>query len=768
MPKRSREHNSNTVTPDENIRGNIRGQGIIRGKLIDLATIGLLVPVLLPLVVVFTQTLYFESDPRAAATLQTISLGPTGMAYLVVASVAVAAIALLVTAWAQGKIRWWSSALVAAGIVPCLLQMPAHFTNRLHAGAWIAAASLGLAAAHLAQFPRAKRLIVTALIAMALPLFIQGAWYVYAEHPATVQSFMDNESQSIQARGLTVGSAEHAKYLTRLQGNDVIGAVGMSNVLGSITAAIALLAVCCFTLTLRRRLGWIHTTAIAALAVLAAWALMLTQSKGALLALSATGALAVITLLLTRFKPTARRLFPALCILLVLSGSASVLIRGSLGPPKDHTGERSLLFRFHYWQGAAQILINDPAAILKGIGTGHFKDRYEAVRNPISPETVSSTHNVFIDYTATLGLGGIAWSLLLLTWLFNAGTTLKNDLARPSNPDRAPPEPSPSNKPIKLFALLAAIVFGTQYYVQLPGLYAETAILWLIGTLGFALIATYIIYPVLSVANKWVNVALTLAAVLLLLHAQIEMTFFWTSSAAFVWVVLGAASAKPLQPQDQTTQKRPLVRTLPAACLFLLSATLLFTYAEPMAKHQSHLANAANLLRISGPPAALDELDRAAAVIPNDPTTTRWRVRLREEIAIALYDNNKPDDAAQFLDQAMTVLDQAENAGLTGLSAARRRGTLTLGAYYITQNRRWLSLAQTAYTKATQLSPNNLNDHIRLADTLWQLGQFDSAQEAYQRALKISDQYYLDPNAQLPQAERKRITARLTASDASP
>lgn len=736
-------------------------------KLIDLATLALLVPVLLPLVVVFSQVLYFESDPRnpGAQAAETITFGPAGSAFLATACVAIAALVMLVAAFAGAKIRWCSSALIAAGIVPCLIVMPEHFTSRMHTGAWIAAASLGLAAAHLAQFPRAKRIILTALIALALPLFIQGAWYVYVEHPATVQSFMANEQQSIESRGLAFGSTEHAKYLTRLKGNDVIGAVGMSNVLGSIVAAITLLSVFVFTLSAWRKLGKGYLAATAGLTCLAAWALVLTQSKGAMLALIGTAGFALCVYGLTRIKPSARRAIPALCVVFVLMGSAAVLLRGAAGPPDDHTGERSLLFRYHYAQGAAKILLNDPAAMLLGVGPGQFKNRYEAVRNPISPEVVSSTHSVFVDYIAMLGLGGIAWSLLLIAWMFNAGKVAGRDAASLQSHDRGPP----ADKPFKLFALLAAIVFGIQYYVQLPGLYAETAILWLVGAVGFILIAAYVVYPVWFVSRAWGNLAAAFAACMLMLHAQIEMTFFWTSAAAFMWVVAATASASPCEnPRLQASRAWP--RFIPALVLVILAVVMLITHAQPVARHQSHLAKAADLLRTVGPPAAITELDQAAAVIANDPTTTRWRIRLREEIAIALKANSQPDAAAQYLNQALAVSEQAQQAGLDGLTAARRQGILALSAFYITDNRAWLTRAQSAYKTTTQLSPHGLNDHVRLADTSWLLSDFDTAQAAYRRALEISDQYFLDPDTQLPDPERKRINARLTdnADDVTP
>jgi tetratricopeptide (TPR) repeat protein len=750
----------------------------LQAKLIDLTAVLILIPVLLPLVVVFTRSLHFDTDPRTS-TLQSISLGPTGSAWLAVASVAIAALALAVAVWAGGRIRWWSFVLVAAGIVPCLLKMGDHIDSRLHGGAWIAAATLGLAAVHLAQFPRAKRLIVTAMIAMALPLFIQGAWYVYVEHPATVESFMANERQSIEARGLVYDSAQHAKYLTRLTGNDVIGAVGMSNVLGSILAAITVLGLAAAAGAMRHKGGWLRQITLAVVLAILGWALVLTQSKGAVLALLAVLGFGACVLLLIKIAPRIQRVVPALCVLLVLAGSAAVGVRGAMGPPDGPDGERSMLFRFHYWQGASSVMQTDPSTIMLGVGPGHFKDRYEAVRNPISPEVVSSTHNVFVDFAVMLGVGGIAWGVLLLMWLWRAGVLMAGGPRYLPTSERAPPEHPPDHSPdtstgklsgkqlVRVFGLLAAVVFGTQYAVQFPGLYAETAILWLVGTLGFVALSAFVIYPVLSKSQAWLDTGVALAATLLLLHAQIEMTFFWDTATAFVWVVVGVSAAGRLDESLTQTGKRSRIQHLPAFCLALLAATLTFGFAEPMTQHQTHLAKAARLLKIAGPAAALDDLDQAAAVIGNDPTTTRWRIRLRQELASARIANGQPDIAARHLDAAWAVLDEAELAGLTGLSAVRRRGSVAQDAFYITGDRAWLRLAEAAFGLATDLSPHGLSDHVRLADARWQLGEFNSAKATYRRALDISEGYYLDPEIQLTEAERKRIESRLADEDSA-
>lgn len=738
-----------------------------RDRLIDLSAVLVLIPVLLPLLVVFSPSLFLESDPRSAGEVAStaISFGPTGLMWLASAGIVIAAWVMGTTVWAGGRVRWWSCLFIAAGIVPCIGHMPGHFISRLHGGAWIAAASLGLAAAHLAQFDRAKRLIVAALIAITLPLFIQSTWYVYVEHPATVQSFTDNLEQGLALRGLTPDTPQAAKYLTRLEGNDAIGAVGMSNVFGSLVAAISVIALASVIAGRRRRVRPLQLSAMIGLLLLGLWTLKLTQSKGAVLALGATIGLGLCALGFTKINPKLKRVMPVFCVLLVLAGSAAVFFRGAAGPPKDHHGERSLLFRYHYWQGASKLWLDEPTQSWQGVGPGLFKSQYDAARNPISPEVVSSTHNVFVDYTVMLGVGGVMWSLLLLAWLWQAGRSLGTDTNSRPDESRAPP----ANYLLRLFGPLAAVLFLTQYAVQFPGLYAETAILWLIGALGFVGLTTYVAYPIVSKAPGWTASGLSLAAVLLLLHAQIEMTFFWSTAAAFVWVTLGLASGRKVESITPRKAQLGPLRYLPAGVLLALGITFIFVFAEPTARHQTHLRQAEHALRQSNDHEyAIAELDRASRVIGNDPTTTRWRVGLRQEIAAALMFYDRPKDAQAFIEAAMGVIDEAERAGLSALASSRQRGQLAMSAYQITDSRDWLHRAEQAYALAVERSPNGLNDHVRLADARWQLNNFDAAITTYRQALQISDNYYLDPDTQLTEEDHKRIERRISKEAVSP
>jgi len=201
----------------------------------------------------------------------------------------------------------------------------------------------------------------------------------------------------------------------------------------------------------------------------------------------------------------------------------------------------------------------------------------------------------------------------------------------------------------------------------------------------------------------------------------------------------------------------------------MLSIVFAAAVASPTTRHQDHLRQASEVLRLTQDPAhAIPDLDAAAEIIPADTTTTRWRVSLRLETASALAAYGRMPEANELLNESLAILDHAELSGFSPLSTSRHRGQLATQAYQITSDRDWLRLAEEAYSRAIAINPLGLNDHVKLGDTRWQLGEFSAADEAYREAISISDHFYLDPDTQLPESERRRITLRLNADTGPP
>jgi hypothetical protein len=719
--------------------------------------------ILLPCVVPILPVIYFDIDPRSEVGRTPVtSLGPAGAAWLAVLGVVMAAAAMAVSVSAGGGVRWWSCTLFAIGAAFCFGYVGRGYDDRIVSAAWIGGGAVGVGALHLAQHAVARRLMVAALIAAILPMTLQAVYYVAVEHPMTVASFIEAEADFLESRGWEAGSPEHVLYVRRLTDPQATGVFGLSNVFGSIVAAATLAA-----LAVAHGLFWRRTTrgwaAIpTALAVLGVLAVVLSSSRGAMLTLALVGGLLGFVVLARRVVML-RPAVPMAAVGVVGLALLAVFVRGWFGAPSTWEGERSLLFRYHYFQGAWAMLVDAPHRFITGVGPTGFQELYLRFKNPINPEEVTSTHNVFVDYVTMLGLGGVALSALLVMWLWQAGRAAGKPVAE-APPAQAPPLNLAELSPV---AMIALVIFGTQYSLQWTMFYLDRTLVWLAGVIGFVLLAT-LLWRVLPRAPGWASVAGLVAAAGLLVHNQIEMTFFHLPSIAVAWGIAGlaAGAASPAAARDSVREAArehrrhdALLTWGPAAALAGIGLLLAIVHAQPMTTHQGRLAEAARLLQQGRGAAALESLDAASRVVPTDTRVVRWQVLLRVQVAEALAAAGRRPQAERLLRQADNQLDRLD-ARASGPTVPRLRAALLDASARMLGDADAAEASIAASFEAIARSPYNLPAHMDLADRLWARGDRRRAADLYRRAMQIHDWNYLDPAKQLSDDERVRATIR--------
>jgi hypothetical protein len=796
-------------------------------------------------VVPITPNLYWENDPRLAARLNDDAgkplpgeeailpaqfLGSSGTALLDALSVAVAGIALLVHVKAGGAPRWRSIIAAFIGMVLCLFHARAGAENAFVCGGWIGAIALAIAALHLASRHRQRRWFLAALAAMTLPLAVEATRYVFIDHRETVDYFMKDEEAALAARGWTRGSPEHLMYLRRMQFNEPTGAFSFSNILASVAACLTLLSTCVAIGLFQGRRQWPWRWMLpAALAVIGAWTVFLTHSKGAPVALMAC--LVLIGLALTaRRHAVASRLFrtmPALAVGLVTLAVVAVILRGMMGPPPTAEGERSVLFRWQYWQAASRIATQSPGCAVLGVGPARFAEDYHWAKNPLNPEEVRSAHNVFVDYIADLGLGGAALSLLLIAWLYAAarsavtqwhgqaavhpggsGLPLADQQAIPRQagagptPDTSDDSPRANRsepRPVRAtpigalhfdgfdltFTILFLVaIFGTEMAVRLASYGTpERFLIWSAGMTG-----TFFTLAVL-VSNDWLppawsRLALFAAAAVLLVHNQIEMSFFQPASAPLVWVIMGAAGAK-----SQTFQKatalaergtRPgisKIEWIPGVAFIIIAIVFALAITAPIARQQSILAEAEAALRGSARSwttfnATLDLLERAGGIAPGNPKPFEWRSRLAMEVAASMSAQMRDAPPARIHPQAraevrrlvmlsLKALDDAIMLGLGSPGIHRQRAQMLVYAGDILAEASYRDEAVDAWRFIIDRRPYAWQDRVELADLLWRMDRKDEAKPHYAKAIELSDAMYLEPTREMAAIERRRVERRM-------
>lgn len=740
-------------------------------------TMLLLTVVLVQMMVPILPVLYFDVDPRSQSGESMITvMGPVASVWIAVISMALSAVILLLHHLSGKTIAWTSSILVMAGMAVCWYHMPDNVESMHRSTLWAGAMALALAGRHLAEHARLRKLAVAALLAMLIPMALQSIIFVLIEHPATVQMFQQNEKEFLDSHGWAEGSAQHLLYVRRLMFNDATGAFGLSNVYGSILAALTLMGIVISGHVARQ---WRATWAVVPMAavVFGLATIYLTHSKGAVAVLVAGAILCIACLWISRTVERSRLTLPLIALLLIGGAALAVVARYEIGGvPDTAKGERSLLFRFQYWQGATRVAENmSTQNLLWGLGPGQFKQAYVLYKDPLNPEEVTSTHNVFLDYWLSLGLGGICWSVLLLGWVCKGGQLAGEELTAVPDPHALLSPGGVKDKTIILVCALALMLFGWRFAVQSISLLTpESLLAFTGGAIGFIAMTSVLI------SDGWLTdsstrTGLFLAGSALLIHNQIEMTFFHDGACVVALLIVAMAGGGHLHAKTDKVDadEKPFVLRLilPVAMLVLTGLTI-NAAASPMTKYQNQLALAVNQLQLSHAQAqagqdgsqsflnAIGYLEAANGIIPQSPRAWHWRVQLLAELAQGSYSRGNVSQAKVMFRHAEDVSKQGQEACPRDLMLMRQIANLQRYAAEWFNEPERNSLAISAWTNVILANPQGLMDHLSLADLYWETGRTADAAKMYEMTLLLSDQAYLDPDKQLSEPDRDRCLER--------
>jgi hypothetical protein len=717
--------------------------------------------------------LWFDVDP-ASDPFPFPGIAPSTGMTLDATAVILAAIAVWILRSRVDGVGIAVLALAATGAATAFLHALAGGDQCWRALQWIAA-MLGAAsvAACLRALPApdartVRAVLVAILVAGAVPILWRGAMQVLFEHPATVEAYLANRAEHLAARGWTEGSPQALTYERRLMQAEATAWFGLSNVASSALGALAIAAtgVAC-ALWRPRRLGAVLVSLVAA----AALALVaLNGSKGAIAAVAIGAAFAAWCA-----RTRASRVHVVAALVLLALPVVGVAARGAVGMS---LGERSLLFRAQYVEGALRTFAQHPSV---GVGPAGFGDAYLLVRPALSPEEVQSAHAAWADWMASLGIGGIAWVVVLgvlVAWCARAACDdgpAAADAATPARP--------------RLVAALAVLAVATISIVPDAHALDDHALLQRVLAALFAAAIAGIVVRAALMPGRAVAAALAGAALLLAVHAQVEMTLWWPGAIAWVAALIAvvAGGARPAhEPAASTAEVRRLVLRAGAAATIAASAALLTT-AIPQARAAERAVEAAarplaefGLARLGIAPAptraiADDRLRLADAVLSEQAWGDRWlgrpslRAAARAQLALAvaaLRADTNPEDAERIVDAALApfeVLPTRESDAASGglvlesvlasdapAARARRDEATALQA-------KWAELQVT-------FNPRSVRGFARLADARARTGDAAGAADAARRALAADDSYALDPLRQLPADER----ARLESLSASP
>jgi len=717
-------------------------------------------------VIVFAPQVAFDMDPAAFGHVSLAGLGPGGSLLLDSLLMCACGIALMGEALAGRRLNWLMLVAVAAAGGVAWWHGRNDLGNLWLGTTWCAAALAGVTAWHVARpgprtQTRKQTVLLALLLAVIVPVLMRGAMQVTWEHAATIREYEATREAFLASRGWEADSAAARLYERRLYDALPSGWFTTSNIFASlmVVGVVAGTGLAFAARRARMESGWIGLALM--LALLCAAGIVFAGSKGGMLAAAIGVMLLASPWVMQRLKLVKPKMGGWLAIACLATVICAVVVRGIV-LPEGFAGEKSLLFRWHYWSAASQVIADHP---ITGVGPDRFQEWYTRYRPPHNPEEVNSAHNVFIDWIADLGVGGWMFALLVLWLVWRCGRRIVGG--------KTPEDDARVTATQWVLPLAACVVaLGFAVAIEVNALDDRSLAVRVAGVCAFAG-AAMMLGRVLQAAHAaWVICAATIA---LVAHGMIEMTWTQPGSAAWAMCLLGVAAASGSETRQVAARRAAVPGVIAGIAAASASVTMFIGAVLPS------LARDARVNALSAALAAFVQAHRPSA---GDLMLERRRVA--EELA-AEAEKWPPDwrlmDAAA--NQIITAVDAAPRSPdapdaaplgllMDGLDIAERAvaehgspSSMALAAQLAARialasgdDSRWQQAIDHA-TKLTVIDPHGLGAWRRLGDLQWAAGRRPEAAASYRRALQCDRNFALDPLKQLTESQRTEIERRI-------
>ncbi len=702
---------------------------------------------------------YWSGDPRVQGLSTQITEITPICGIVMNMGVILVAFAGLVAHWMKGgKLSAWVLWPAALGGLAAL-YVGGQEDEAVRSLGWAAGAFGAAAVWHLAQRGKERALVAGALVGACLMVALKTGMYVLVDFPSGQTFLREHMAEIFQARGWTPDSAQAQAYVRRASQMEATGSYGLSNVFGSMMAALAFVGAGVAAGVWKKagaRRAWL--VALAALGALAC--VVFSFSKGSMVAMAGVAGFAVVAWCVVRYWP--RRpawVVPAGAVLLLIAGFGVVIVRGAVvGPPQTIKGERSLLFRYQYWVGAGRLATELPAEKwVTGVSQEGFRSAYPRVKVPINPEEVASTHNYWIDYTLMLGAGGLAWSLLLTGWAIRGVARAQRVLGET---EVTTPAPGLDRRGLRIGVLLAVGVFAPVYWFQQPMLLPESLLLLFVGLGAMAVVVGVV------TTNGWLDrrliaCGLALGGLVLLFQGQIEMTFSTAGAVALGWLVVALAGSDDAVDREKTqTDAGTWLGALAAVVLVAGACTWMAARGTAIMAQQKLLEQAAKQLpKDFGK--GIETLAKAVETYPNGPRPARNLIDLASEAAA--YVGSTGDKAAAaswfaFADKTLGILPESVRKGP---QVTRSESRLRFTQFQVTRDAAALAEARRLLERAVEGSPYDRNLQEDMARLCEAQGDKAGAKAALEASLRLSEMGYLDETRVYTPEQRAQVEAKI-------
>jgi hypothetical protein len=332
----------------------------------------------------------------------------------------------------------------------------------------------------------------------------------------------------------------------------------------------------------------------------------------------------------------------------------------------------------------------------------------------------------------------------------------------------------PSRRNARSVAALAAIAVAAAVASEWAVLDPLSLFTRGLGVVLFAVLAVVAAHVIGANGGPLPGWSFTAAAVAVLVHSQIEMTFFQSSSVVWAMVALGLVGVAGADGAVTTRRPARLIGgTLGMGLLLVAAVWIVVCGALPATIQEHRMGAAAAALRplreaqasgraeTSGLEAACreeaaDHLLRAYEALP---ITSRPLEAAAGQLRLAARASDSSQARGELLRAREIVHDAIEFHG--DPSAISLAIVIERRLADMTGEERFLRSAAALARSLTVIDPQGLGSWVRLGDLAWDVGDHREARRAYRRALENDANFELDPLKRLPESERLRLQERL-------
>jgi len=539
------------------------------------------------------------------------------------------------------------------------------------------------------------KLLLAVVAALGVVQAYQCAEQYFVSNQMTIEQYEQNREAVLGPLGIEPGTLAQFLFEHRLDTKGVRGFFTTSNSAGSFALLAAFAAIGLFVDKLKNRKndasGPLRLVICGIAVAVVIFGFVITRSKGAI---AASLAAIVMFIAYVLFGNRLKRYKKAIFIVCLLSFAAigCIVIRYGITHGRL-PGGNSMLVRWQYWRGAAQMYVDHPVT---GVGGGNFGIFYTHYKTASALESVADPHNFLLSILTQYGpIGLIGFLAVFSIPLWQAASSQS---VLPSGK---------TNKRRQVFTKLTIpflIVISAVLLLIRPALSpmptagsleeksAAIILLYVIPVVVF--IAGFLLLTTGRVSNKadYMNitaVGLFCACIGLLIHNLIDFAIFepgvFTAFCAIIASVI-ALDYHQKSRQQVVRKPSPFTKVLVAAGGVVILWAY-FNYAlVPVAKANSNIKSA-----MLGLGYADELLDKAAGDDPLDPAALNMngRVYLQEydktekkqpvllEKAVerflgAVKRNNADFKNYEKLSQVYNLLGDNKKAYQWGLEAAKR------------------------------------------------------------------------------------------------